>query len=70
MRFRKAIDAIEGERRIHAVAVGDPGKTICRVKTTGLLVNDEDWEVGSHRPRCADCVDLVASRYTRSPLAG
>jgi hypothetical protein len=60
MTIRKAVD---NERRVHALPDGARARTLCRLSTVGLVIRDEDWELGSHRASCAHCVDLMALRH-------
>lgn len=61
--FGKAIDPLDAKRGVHAVSVDGPGKTLCGLHTAGLVIQEGDWETGSHRASCADCVDLMALRH-------
>ena len=68
--FRKATDPLKTARGVHAVSVDGPGKTLCRLHTAGLVIQDSDWETGSQRASCADCVDLMAFRHLGRAGAG
>jgi len=63
MRYVKAVDPEEGSQRSHAVDARRPDQTLCLLSTTSFVVRDEDWENGSHRLSCPECVDLVASQH-------
>lgn len=66
LRFRKTIDPLDAQRRVHALA-GNV-KTLCQLSAKDLLIEDEDWEHGSHRTSCAKCVDLMAWRHLQEPV--
>lgn len=65
--IHKAVDPLDCERRPHAVLEDVPATTLCRISTVGLVIHDDDWELGSHRASCADCVDLMALRHLTLP---
>lgn len=45
----------------HAVAVTRPSRTMCglEIETSLLQLREEDWEVGSFRTKCTDCIVAV-----------
>ena len=60
--FHKAIDPLDRLQRVHAAAE-NAVTTLCQVRTDTLVIQDEDWELGSHRASCTSCVDLMALQH-------
>lgn len=40
----------------HAVAVDRPTRTACGLAAGSLVVIDRDWERGTYRTKCVDCI--------------
>lgn len=43
----------------HGVLDTRPDRTLCGLDATLLIVRDQDWELGTHRTKCADCIVLA-----------
>lgn len=61
MAYRDARDTEFGTG--HGVPDTRPDRTLCGLDTTLLIVRDEDWERGTHRTKCADCIVSVGRRF-------
>lgn len=62
MRYLRAVDPLEG-RLTHAIPVRRRTRTLCCLSAASLDLRDEDWEQGSHRLSCPECVDVAASLH-------
>ena len=61
MAYRAARDTKFGTG--HGVPDTRPDWTLCGLDTTLLIVLEEDWERGTHRTKCADCIVSAGRRY-------
>lgn len=66
MKYRGARWA-DDQWRGHAVAVNDPARTMCGLDTRFLDDSDTDWESGSFRTKCTDCILVVGARVVPTP---
>lgn len=52
--------AVADGRCGHAVPVGDPGRTMCELDARPLDTGARDWEKGSFRTKCTECIVAVS----------